>query len=145
MHRRPSQIIAIITSKIAAVWPVCCSWWNVSIFSCDGNHCDGYENYLEDNCKSSITGKPLEWPSLCCKPFENQTLNSWDIPKSGAKLPTCWKMHRKPSHVVLLHRRSFRTSHRRCAASQRVAGPIGTYRDCHFRTEFPPISHFACF
>ena len=66
----------------------------------------------------------MKSPSQCCKPFENWTINNWDIPKSGAKLPTCWKTHRRPSQVILLHRRSFRTSHRRCAASQRVAGPI---------------------
>ena len=46
-----------------------------------------------------------------------------NIPESGEKLPTCWKMHRSTSQPILLHRRAFRTSHRRCAASQRVAGP----------------------
>ena len=31
-------------------------------------------------------------------------------------------MHRSTSHVIFLHRSSFETAHRRCAASQRVAG-----------------------
>ena len=39
-------------------------------------------------------------------------------------------MHRSTSHAILIHRRGFRTSHRRCATSQRVAGPISTDPDC---------------
>ena len=48
-----------------------------------------------------------------------------DIPKSGAKIPTCCKMHRSTSHAILMYRRCFGTSHHRCTASQHVAGPIG--------------------
>ena len=33
-------------------------------------------------------------------------------------------MHRRASHAFLINRKVFRTSHRRCAASQCVAGPI---------------------
>ena len=43
---------------------------------------------------------------------------------SGAKLPTCWKMHRRASHVILMHGRGFSTFRRGCVALQRVAGPI---------------------
>ena len=32
-------------------------------------------------------------------------------------------MHRRPSHAILMHRREFSTSRRRCVASQCVAGP----------------------
>ena len=32
-------------------------------------------------------------------------------------------MHHSPLHAILIHRRGFRTSHRRCRALQRVAGP----------------------
>ena len=47
-----------------------------------------------------------------------------DISISGAELATCWKIHRRASHVILVHRSSFGTSHRGCAASQHVAGPL---------------------
>ena len=40
------------------------------------------------------------------------------------KLPTCWKMYRSTSHVILIHHKVFRTSYRRCAALQRVAEPL---------------------
>ena len=33
-------------------------------------------------------------------------------------------MHRRTSHAFLIHRKVFRTPHRRRAASQRVAGPL---------------------
>ena len=46
------------------------------------------------------------------------------------KLPTCWKMHRSTSHTFFLHRSSFEPLHRRCAASQPVAGPIGPATRC---------------
>ena len=46
------------------------------------------------------------------------------MPPSGAKLPTCWKMHRRASHATLIHRRGFSTFRCGCVASQRVAGPI---------------------
>ena len=44
--------------------------------------------------------------------FKNQTINSWDIPKMGAKFPTCWNMHRIAWHAILMHRRAFETHHR---------------------------------
>ena len=44
--------------------------------------------------------------------------------RSGAKLPTCWKMHRRALHVILMERKGFRTSHRGSVALQRVAGPL---------------------
>ena len=46
------------------------------------------------------------------------------MPPSGEKLPTCSKMHRRASHVILMHRRGLSTYHRGCVASQRVEGPI---------------------
>ena len=33
-------------------------------------------------------------------------------------------MHRRASQAILIHRRGFRTSHRRCTVSQHVAGPL---------------------
>ena len=39
-HRRPSQNNAGISSKIAAVWPVSYSRWDIFIISCDGDCCD---------------------------------------------------------------------------------------------------------
>ena len=39
-HRRPSQTIAGISSKIVGVWPGSCQRWNIFIFSCDGHRCD---------------------------------------------------------------------------------------------------------
>ena len=47
------------------------------------------------------------------------------MPPSGAKLPKCWKMHRRASHAILMHRRGFSTLRHGCVASQRVAGPYG--------------------
>ena len=47
---------------------------------------------------------------------------------SGAKFPTCWKMHRRASHAIFIHRRGFSTFRHECIASQRVAGPIGATR-----------------
>ena len=49
----------------------------------------------------------------------------WEMPPSGAKLPTCWKMHRRASHTILMHCRGFSIFRRGDVASQRVAGPIG--------------------
>ena len=48
------------------------------------------------------------------------------MPPSGAKFPTCWKMHRRASHAIFIHRRGFSTFRRECecVASQRVARPI---------------------
>ena len=46
------------------------------------------------------------------------------MPPSGAKFPTCWKMHRRASHAIFIHRRGFSTFRRECVASQRVAGHI---------------------
>ena len=54
-HRRPSQTIAGVSSKIAAVWPVSYSRWNVFIFSCDVHRTDGNWKYLTDNFYSHIT------------------------------------------------------------------------------------------
>ena len=34
-------------------------------------------------------------------------------------------MHHRASHAILMHRREFSTSRRRCEGSQRVAGPYG--------------------
>ena len=48
------------------------------------------------------------------------------MPPSGAKFPTCWKMHRRASHAIFIHRRGFSTFRRECIASQRVAGPYDT-------------------
>ena len=36
-------------------------------------------------------------------------------------------MHRRASHAIFLHRRMFGTPNRRCATSQRVAGPYVMY------------------
>ena len=47
------------------------------------------------------------------------------MPPSGAKFPTCWKMHRRASHAFFIHRRGFSTFRHECIASQRVAGPLG--------------------
>ena len=38
-------------------------------------------------------------------------------------------MHRRASHAILMHRKGFRTSHRGCAASQRVAGPYDSLEE----------------
>ena len=74
-----------------------------------------------------ITWKRIRCLSPCCKTFENRTINSWDIPKSVAKFPTCWKMLGRASHAILIHCRGFRTSHRGYAALQRVAGPFSSF------------------
>ena len=42
-------------------------------------------------------------------------------------------MHRRASHAILMHRREFSTSRRKCVASQRVAGPIGTMSHGDFK------------
>ena len=72
--------------------------------------------------RSKLVKCPSLYPSL-----ENRTVINWNMSPSGAKLPTCWKMHRRTLHANLLHRRGFRTSHRVCVASQSMAGPICTY------------------
>ena len=46
------------------------------------------------------------------------------MPPSGAKFPTCWKMHHRALHAIFIHRRGFSTFRRECIASKRVAGPI---------------------
>ena len=51
----------------------------------------------------------------------------WDIQILGARFPTYWKMHRRASHSISMHRRSVGTSHRGYEASQRVSGPLHTY------------------
>ena len=51
------------------------------------------------------------------------------MPPSGAKFPTCWKMHRRASHAIFIHRRGFSTFRRECVASQRVAGPYSAFRN----------------
>ena len=45
------------------------------------------------------------------------------MPPSGAKFLTCWKMYRRASHAIFIHRRGFSTFCRECVASQHVAGP----------------------
>ena len=74
-HRRPSQIIACISSKIAAVWPVTYLPWNVFIFSCNVHRSNGNYKYSTDNFDSHTTQRFITWPSQCCKPFEND--NKW--------------------------------------------------------------------
>ena len=45
------------------------------------------------------------------------------MPPSGEKFPICWKMHRRASHAIFIHRKGFSTFRRECVASQCVAGP----------------------
>ena len=43
----------------------------------------------------------------------------------------CWKMHRRTSHAILMHRRGFSTFRCGCVASQRVAGPYPKKKNPH--------------
>ena len=52
------------------------------------------------------------------------------MPPSGDKLPKCWKMHCRATHVIFMHLKGFSTFRRGCVASQHVAGPIFS-RDDH--------------
>ena len=45
--------------------------------------------------------------------------------KIGREITNMLEKHRRASHAILMHRREFSTSRRRCVASQRVAGPLG--------------------
>ena len=51
----PSQPIAGISCKIAAVWPVSYPRWNVFIFSCDAHRRDSVYKYLTEKFESRIT------------------------------------------------------------------------------------------
>ena len=73
-HRRLWQNIASFSRKIAAVWPVCYSQWNVSALSYNVHSCNGNKKYLTENFESHIIRKLIKCWLSCWKLFENQTI-----------------------------------------------------------------------
>ena len=117
-HPRVLQIIAGISSKNIAVYHDRMFPFLPAIT------CDEILSYLTGNFGSHITWKCTKCPLFCLRPFENQRLNSRDIPKSGARFKKCWQMHHRASPAIFIHHSSFGRSHCECAASQCVAGPL---------------------